>query len=104
MPMHSLTTHYKTCGFCVCKPGYAGTGECCGPDQDVDGWPDVALSCGNVIIQADNCPTIPNSGQEDSDNDGQGDNCDDDADNDGVPNSVDNCEFVFNPDQTDGDG
>lgn len=46
---------------------------------------------------------MPNSAQQDSDHDGQGDACDDDDDNDGVPDSRDNCRLVPNPGQEDMD-
>lgn len=42
---------------------------------------------------------MANSGQNDDDRDGIGNECDNDMDNDGVPNSSDNCPYVYNPDQ-----
>ncbi|MGI8775363.1 MAG: thrombospondin type 3 repeat-containing protein [Actinomycetota bacterium] len=68
----------------------------CVNDQDGDGIPD----------DKDNCPTVNNPDQKDTDGDGIGDACDDDDDNDGIPDDQDNCPTVFNPDQkdTDGDG
>ncbi|KAG7269124.1 hypothetical protein CRUP_013388 [Coryphaenoides rupestris] len=71
---------------CECKPGYAGNGYICGEDTDLD-----------------NCPSLPNSGQEDHDKDGLGDECDHDDDNDGIPDDRDNCPKVYNPAQYDAD-
>ncbi|XP_017785308.1 PREDICTED: cartilage oligomeric matrix protein [Nicrophorus vespilloides] len=88
---------------CKCKVGWAGDGSLCGRDRDLDGWPDVDLGCSHIKCRQDNCPNIPNSGQEDADNDGKGDACDEDADDDGVLNNPDNCPYVFNPDQKDSD-
>lgn len=83
-------------------------------DQDNDGIPD----------NQDNCPTVPNHFQKDTNQDGIGDACDQDIDGDGVKNvlsngqlcisaacvhiygngSVDNCPLVRNATQTDSNG
>jgi Mg-chelatase subunit ChlD len=64
-------------------------------DLDGDGIPNTA----------DNCPTVFNPAQVDSDNDGRGDACDGDidTDGDGVVDAADNCPLVVNPAQTDSD-
>nr|XP_046914139.1 cartilage oligomeric matrix protein-like [Dermatophagoides farinae] len=88
---------------CQCKIGWAGDGRLCNLDSDLDGWPDIDLGCSDIRCRADNCPHIPNSGQEDIDHDGLGDACDPDADNDGIMNFNDNCPLVYNKDQRDRD-
>ncbi|MBS0197723.1 MAG: thrombospondin type 3 repeat-containing protein [Planctomycetes bacterium] len=53
----------------------------------------------------DNCPSVQNSDQRDSDGDGIGDGCDSDtdSDHDGIPDFSDNCPSTPNHDQVDRD-
>ncbi|XP_062845237.1 thrombospondin-3b [Trichomycterus rosablanca] len=91
--------------ICVCNVGFAGNGNICGADSDLDGYPDEALPCmdNDRHCRQDNCVSTPNSGQDDTDGDGVGDQCDEDADGDGIKNFEDNCRLVHNKDQTNSD-
>ncbi|XP_053744093.1 thrombospondin-3a isoform X1 [Synchiropus splendidus] len=99
------------CSLCVsllcvqCNVGWAGNGNTCGVDTDIDGYPDRSLPCmdNNRHCKQDNCLHTPNSGQEDADQDGIGDQCDEDADGDGIKNVEDNCRLVPNRDQQNSD-
>ncbi|XP_036411081.1 thrombospondin-3a-like [Megalops cyprinoides] len=90
---------------CACNVGWAGNGNTCGPDTDIDGYPDHSLPCidNDKHCKPDNCIFTPNSGQEDADNDGIGDQCDEDADGDGIKNVEDNCRLIPNKDQQNSD-
>jgi uncharacterized protein (TIGR03382 family) len=63
-------------------------------DFDADGVPDAT----------DNCDSVKNADQRDTNGDGVGDACSADDDGDGVADEDDNCPLVKNADQADGDG
>lgn len=115
-----------------------GTGNACDDDDDGDGVADVDdafplngaewadADHDGVGDNSDNCPSLANTNQLDSDLDGAGNVCDDDDDNDtlsddyeisigsnplkddtdsdGNPDYNDNCILVANPTQVDSDG
>ncbi len=60
-----------------CRAGVCGQLGACVNQNDLDG--------DGIPNDKDNCPTVPNKDQKDSDRDGIGDACDKDNDNDGMP-------------------
>lgn len=92
-------------------------GDACDQDDDNDGILDTNDNCDTVVNLdqkdsdgdddgdlCDICPDDPNPAQTDTDLDDVGDVCDVDADGDDIVNSQDNCDFVINPWQIDIDG
>ncbi len=95
-----------------------GLGNACDPDDDNDGicdtggpvpagTPGAAAGCvagaNPFSIGKDNCPTVPNPGQQDVNGNGIGDACED-SDGDGILDGLDNCPLIPNPNQADNDG
>lgn len=78
-------------------PQVAGSTPSSPNDADFDG----------IADSADNCPSVSNADQADTDSDGTGNACDStpngDDDLDGFDNNTDNCPAIANADQTDTD-
>ena len=71
------------------------------PDQDNDNrsdGPQDPDGNGPIAAGPDNCVTVPNSDQSNSDGDAQGDACDSDDDNDGLPDETDGNDTDPDPD------
>ncbi|MGB5419989.1 choice-of-anchor B family protein, partial [Algibacter sp.] len=76
-------------------------------DEPVEITPIVDTDNDGIEDNLDNCPSIANPNQEDTDNDGIGDLCETivlvDTDSDGIPDSEDNCPEMANSNQEDQD-
>ncbi len=71
----------------------------CGDDGGTD--PVIDTDGDGVADSDDNCPSVANANQLNTDGDSEGNACDTDDDNDGVLDATDNCPLVSNPNQED---
>ncbi|MEE2786521.1 MAG: vWA domain-containing protein [Myxococcota bacterium] len=86
-----------SCDIAAAPPGPDGQAP---GDMQNDGQANAGDIDGDGVLNgADNCPTVANQDQTDTDDDRRGDACDDDIDNDGVANGADNCPTIANADQ-----
>jgi Zn-dependent metalloprotease len=102
------TNGFTTSMICIVRNAYHAV-ELGDGDIDCDGIEDSVDSDQDgdkVSNSQDNCSTVSNPDQKNTDKDSQGDACDTDDDNDGDLDTVDNCPLVSNSNQldTNGDG
>jgi len=91
-----LAYHYGIVKFSQAFAGQTDTYELSGITLDVD--------ADGLNVTDDNCPTVPDPDQTDTDQDGAGDVCDTDDDADAVPDVTDVCPLIADPDQANFDG
>ena len=88
----------KTDGSDSCPAGDTGWTSNGTSDQDSDGCRDAGEDADDdndaVIDGTDNCQLVANSNQTNTDNDSQGDACDNDDDNDTVADGSDSCRVL----------
>jgi hypothetical protein len=85
------------------EPGGCQFDSDCDNDTISDG-PNDPDSGGPIVAGPDNCTTVANTNQLNSDPDALGNACDPDDDNDGVLDGADNCPINSNPSQSNMDG
>jgi hypothetical protein len=90
-PVHTSVTYTDDQSNALIVPALSVTVHGC--DQDNDG----------VVDENDNCVSVANTDQLDTDGDGLGNACDPDDDDDGVLDGGDNCPLIANPTQSDFD-
>jgi hypothetical protein len=85
--------------------GQPDAGTLSGGSYTLDGgFVDADTDGDGIADAADNCPSVANPDQLNTDGDSLGNACDPDDDNDSVGDTADNCALVPNADQTDTDG